>query len=278
MGQKIFVILILLTFSSSSYACKRQGLYAKHGYYGQFFNTLNALDVKGDKNNTIDNVEIRNQTIQNMGYQPANEYQPSYIPTFASDIAFGYMKQSVHSGYKFELEGIYSLVRAHNINLYNGPLVLLYSDSDNAKSYGGDSQYYGAIISNNRIENISIITNFYYFWKTQNFSFSPYIGLGIGGTRIKVYEKSSIKPAYQIKVGLNYCITKDTDLYIGYKHFGVIGSHGNFEVYYRPTDNSTSGSNVLIPRLKQKADNHITLSHSFFSTHGIEMGISIHLN
>ncbi len=275
MNQKILAMLILFTFSYS-YACERQGLYLRGGYYGQFINTMSTLKVEGNKNDAIDNVEIRNKTIQNMGCHSADEYQSSYIPTFASGIALGYIKQSVHNGYKVELEGMYSLIRAHNINLYNGPLVLLYSND--AKSHSSDSLYYGATISNNCIENASIIANFYYFWKPKSFSFSPYIGWGIGGTKIKVYEKPSIRPAYQIKAGLNYRITRDTDLYIGYKHFGVIGSHGDFEVYSRTVTSNRPDTSIIIPEPKQKTDDNITLSHNFFGTHGVEIGMSIHFN
>jgi hypothetical protein len=277
-NKKILVIFALL-ISPYSDACEKHGFYVKGGYYGQLINTISTLKIKEGKNNTIiDNVKIRNRTIQNIQDQPASKYQPSYIPTFATSIAFGYTNQSGDIGYKVELEGMYSLVRTNNIDLYNGPLILIRPDKDKMEETKEGSKYYGVTISNNRIEDISVIANGYYFWKTKNFSFSPYIGFGIGGTRIKVYEKPSIRPAYQIKAGLNYRITRDTDLYIGYKHFGVIGHHGNYETYCCEAVTSTVSSEYKINILKHKdkADHHTTLSHDFFGTHGVEIGINIH--
>ncbi|WP_410541849.1 P44/Msp2 family outer membrane protein [Wolbachia endosymbiont (group E) of Neria commutata] len=46
--------------------------------------------------------------------------------------------------------------------------------------------------------------NFYHDWKNDRFSFSPYVGAGVGLSRIKMFDSPSIRPAYQLKAGLNF--------------------------------------------------------------------------
>ncbi|MBV0899782.1 MAG: P44/Msp2 family outer membrane protein [Wolbachia endosymbiont of Fragariocoptes setiger] len=46
------------------------------------------------------------------------------------------------------------------------------------------------------------------------FSFSPYVGAGIGVTRTEIFEKESIGLGYQLKAGVNYRMTEDTDMFM----------------------------------------------------------------
>ncbi|WP_225536635.1 P44/Msp2 family outer membrane protein [Wolbachia endosymbiont of Mansonella ozzardi] len=53
---------------------------------------------------------------------------------------------------------------------------------------------------------------------------SPYVGAGVGLTRIKIFGKASIRPAYQLKAGLDYSVNESVNMYVGYRHFGAFGT------------------------------------------------------
>ncbi|OEY86446.1 hypothetical protein BIY23_03970 [Wolbachia pipientis] len=282
MEIKVLGALIPLIFTHACFcACGEQGRdikghdikgryivtepYFKYGYYGQFFNTISLPEIKGHEGNIINDATLKNKLVQNMESQPLAKYQTSYTPPFAAHIALGGRIR----GHILELEGMYSLVKTTNINLNNGALILRYKGSS-------DNQIYGVTINNDRIENVSVIVNYHCYWKIKSFSFCLYAGCGLGGTMIKMYEKSSLRPAGQIKVGLNYRITQDTDLHIGYRYFHVMGNSSKFETYRRASDSGVDGESP--PSQQQKVDNPTILSHSFFGTHGMEAGLVIRLH
>ncbi len=66
------------------------------------------------------------------------------------------------------------------------------------------------------------MANVYHHWKSDRFSFSPYIGIGIGATRMTMFEKPSIRPAGQLKAGFDYRINEDVNMHIGYRGFGDV--------------------------------------------------------
>lgn len=55
------------------------------------------------------------------------------------------------------------------------------------------------------------------------------LGLESVATRMTMFEKSSIRPAGQLKAGFDYRINEDVNMHIGYRGFGVLGSNVDFE-------------------------------------------------
>jgi Surface antigen. len=92
---------------------------------------------------------------------------------------------------------MYSSVKVDNVGLTSGQMTISYTEGGNR---------YGSIINHDKIENISVMANVYHHWKSDSFSFSPYVGIGIGATKMTMFEKSSIRPAGQLKAGFDYHI------------------------------------------------------------------------
>jgi opacity protein-like surface antigen len=135
-------------------------------------------------------------------------------------VAFGYTGELGNNSYRAELEGMYSSVKVDNIGLTSSQITVSY-----LKDIGEDADkktyLYSVAVSHDQIENISVMANVYHHWKYDRFFFSPYIGIGIGATRITMFEKSSIRPAGQLKAGFDYRINEDVNMPIGYRYFGV---------------------------------------------------------
>lgn len=252
----ISVTALTLLLSQQSLA---EGFYIGGKYHGQFFNNTGSLKVTNSSGKDITAANVNDRIGEKTESQSISDYKPNYNPPFSASVVFGGVKQLEQHECRFELEGMYSQVKVDNIGLINGPITVMYNMKDNKDAA------YSMIANHDQIENSSVMANVYHHWKNDQFSFSPYVGAGIGGTRIKMFEKTSIRPAYQLKAGLNYQITKDTDIYIGYRHFGVIG--GNFDGF------ATLKKDGNKPW--EKDESTTNLKNSFFGTHGVEVGMTV---
>lgn len=202
--------------SQQSFASETEGFYFGGGYYGQYLN-LGKLKAKiGGKDAKDDNrVSINDIDAQRTEGQLISKYKGDYNPPFAANVALGYTGELGNNSYRAELEGMYSSVKVDNVGLTSGQMTISYTEGGNR---------YGSIINHDKIENISVMANVYHYWKSDSFSFSPYVGIGIGATKMTMFEKSSIRPAGQLKAGFDYHINEDVNMHIGYRGFGVIGS------------------------------------------------------
>lgn len=267
----ISVTAITLLLSQQSLA---EGFYIGGKYHGQFLNNTGSLKVTSSSGKDITVANINDRVGEKTEGQSISDYKPNYNPPLSASIVLGGVKQLEQHECRFELEGMYSRVKVGNIGLINGPITVMYNMKDKDGQDGKDATY-SMIANHNQIENSSIMANVYHHWKNDQFSFSPYVGVGIGGTRIKMFEKTSIRPAYQLKAGLNYQITKDTDIYIGYRHFGVIG--GNFDEFATSKKTEVPAKDGRPKTVVFEKDNSITtnLKNSFFGTHGVEVGMTV---
>ncbi|QCB61717.1 P44/Msp2 family outer membrane protein [Wolbachia endosymbiont of Brugia malayi] len=84
-------------------------------------------------------------------------------------------------------------------------------------------------IDYNLVESKSVIANIYRHWKSDDFSFSSYVGTRIGATKMKIFRKASVELAYQLKVGINYCINKHINICIRYRCFSAVVNNLKFE-------------------------------------------------
>lgn len=217
MNKKTLAVTALaLLLSQQSFASETEGFYFGTRYYGQYLN-LGELKAKiGSKDATDANeVSINDRNSQNTKGQLLNKYKADYTAPFAANVAFGYTGELGNNSYRAELEGMYSSVKVDNVGLTSGQMTISYIEGGNK---------YGSIINHDKIENISVMANVYHHWKSDSFSFSPYVGIGVGGTKMTMFEKSSIRPAGQLKAGFDYHINEDVNMHIGYGGFGVIGS------------------------------------------------------
>ncbi|WP_353277917.1 P44/Msp2 family outer membrane protein [Wolbachia endosymbiont (group A) of Agelastica alni] len=266
--KTLAVTALALLLSQQSFASETEGFYFGSGYYGQYLNYMGELKAKiGDTAATdTNNVSVNDRSAQNTEGQSLSKYKGDYNPPFAANVAFGYTGELNGNSYRAELEGMYSSVKVDNIGLTSGQMTISYT-KDKTKP----EESYGAIVNHDQIENISVMANVYHHWKSDRFSFSPYVGVGVGATRMTMFEKSSIRPAGQLKAGLDYRINEDVNMHIGYRGFGAIGS-SEYKLKTLKWDTLTK------KMAEQKGSTPVstTIQNGFFHTHGIEAGLTFH--
>jgi opacity protein-like surface antigen len=196
--KTLAVIAFALLLSQQSFASETEGFYFGGGYYGQFFNSIGSLKVEQkakeaekDRNFTINETYIGEKT---KGQKPS-EYKGDYNPPFAGGVAFGYEGELGNNSYRAELEGMYSSVKADNVGLEGSQMSISYL-KETGKDVNKKTYMYAAEVDNDQIENMSVMANAYYHLKNDSFSFSPYVGAGVGLTRMKIFGEASIKPVY----------------------------------------------------------------------------------
>lgn len=266
--KTLAVIALALLLSQQSFASETEGFYFGSGYYGQFLNYMGELKAKiGDTAATAaNNVSVNDRSAQNTKGQSLSKYKGDYNPPFAANVALGYTGELNSNSYRAELEGMYSSVKVDNIGLTSGQMTISYTKDKN-----DPKESYGAIVNHDQIENISVMANVYHHWKSDRFSFSPYVGVGVGATRMTMFEKSSTRPAGQLKAGLDYRINEDVNMHIGYRGFGAIGS-SEYKL------DTLKWDTVKSEMVKQTGNTPVstTIQDSFFHTHGIEAGVTFH--
>lgn len=265
--RTLAVTALVLLLSQQSFADETEGFYFGSGYYGQYLN-MGKLKAKiGDKDAAADNnVSVNDRSAQNTKGQLLSEYKGDYDPPFAANVALGYTGELGDNSYRAELEGMYSSIKVDNIGLADGQMAISYTTDKNDLG-----KTYGVIVNHDNIKNVSIMANVYHHWKSDLFSFSPYVGIGVGATRMIMFEKSSIRPAGQLKAGIDYRINEGVNMHIGYRGFGVIGSSD-----YTP---KTLKLDTKTSKMVEQTDANpvsTTIQNSFFHTHGIEAGLTFH--
>ncbi|WCR57536.1 P44/Msp2 family outer membrane protein [Wolbachia endosymbiont of Ctenocephalides felis wCfeJ] len=276
--KTLAIAAFALLLSQQSFACDTEGFYFGSGYYGQFFNSMSSLKVE---TKDITHASIKDGTNPEAKGQLLDKYKSNYNPLFAPNVAFGYEGKFGDNSYRAELEGIYSSVKVDGIGLGGNKADITYQKkfktgtegSEQDKTYG-----YGIKVDNDKIENISVMANAYYYWKNDDFSFSPYVGAGVGATRMKMFGQTSIRPAYQLRAGLDYSINENVNMHIGYRHFGVIG--GNLKLDTNALNEQESNEIKVFNKGHKPVSGHekdsIEISRGLFATHGMEAGLTFH--
>ncbi len=253
--EKLAFIIVALLLSQQSFANGTEGFYFGAGYSGQLLSRAGPLEVK-----TTDTV-ISNKKL--------SEYGRGYSPL----IAFGYAGELDNHNYRVELEGMYSSVKANDIGSEDVSYGKYFGEGANRKIYR-----YKTEVNNEQVENTSITANIYYYWKNL---FSPYVGIGVGGTRMKMFEKAQIRPAYQLKAGLDFQITEGVNMHIGYRHFGALSNYLTREAErFGVEEEGRSGRRPRIsiypgPQESVARREDVGISNKLFFTHGIEIGLTL---
>ncbi|WP_338406355.1 MULTISPECIES: P44/Msp2 family outer membrane protein [unclassified Wolbachia] len=274
--KTLAVTALALLLSQQSFASETEGFYFGSGYYGQYLNYTSELKAKiGGADATATNkVSVNDRSAQNTGGQLLSQYKGDYNPPFATNVALGYTGELNGNSYRAELEGMYSSVKVDNIDLTSSQITVSY-----LKETGKETYFYSAAVSHDQIENISVMANVYHHWKSDRFSFSPYVGIGVGATRMTMFEKPSIRPAGQVKAGFDYRINEDVNMHIGYRGFGAIGSDIKLtaeKLGQVVDDPNNAGKKKLNPSSGKKVTEEINIGNQLFHTHGIEAGLTFH--
>ncbi|MDX5462201.1 MAG: P44/Msp2 family outer membrane protein [Wolbachia endosymbiont of Tetragnatha montana] len=221
---------------------------------------------------------------QNTEGQLLSKYKGDYNPPFAANVALGYTGELGNNSYRAELEGMYSSVKVDNIGLATSQITLSYlketGNDPNKKTY-----LYSTPVNHDQIENISVMANVYHHWKSDRFSFSPYVGIGVGATRMTMFEKPLIRPAGQLKAGFDCRISEDVNMHIGYRGFGAIGGVIGDGLKLTTDalgeiidDSNNVGKKKLNDQSKpaNATKEDINIGNTLFHTHGIEVGLTFH--
>ncbi|WP_264338690.1 P44/Msp2 family outer membrane protein [Wolbachia endosymbiont (group A) of Cheilosia soror] len=261
--------------SQQSFASETEGFYFGSGYYGQFFNGMGELKTS---TTGIKNLSINDRDAQNTKGQLLSKYKGDYNPPFAANVALGYTGELNCNSYRAELEGMYSSVKVDNIGLTSSQITVSYL-KDIGQDASKKTYLYSAAVNHDQIENISVMANVYHHWKSGRFSFSPYVGIGVGATRMTMFEKSSIRPAGQVKAGFDYRINEDVNMHIGYRGFGAID--GDIKLTAEKLgqvvdDPNNDKKKKLDPSSGSKVTEEINIGNQLFHTHGIEAGLTFH--
>ncbi|MDG7057165.1 MAG: P44/Msp2 family outer membrane protein [Wolbachia endosymbiont of Penenirmus auritus] len=279
--KTLAVTAFALLLSQQSFASETEGFYFGGGYHGQFFNSIGSLKVeaaKGSKHVTVDEMYVSDKIT---GQKPS-EYKGDYNPSFAGSIAFGYEGELGNNSYRAELEGMYSSIKADNVGLEGNQISVSYLKEISGKKYMYDTK-----VDNDQIENMSVMANAYYHLKNDSFSFSPYVGAGIGLTRMKIFGEASIRPAYQLKAGLDYSINESVNMHVGYRHFGAFGTDHELKANLlgkveeqqpgQPGRKKTAVLNKSEKPTDVKLHSEgISIGNGLFTTHGLEAGLTFH--
>lgn len=270
-NKKMLVITApVLLLSQQSFANETEGFYLSDGYYGQFFASMGKLKLKSKTDHRIligfwyDRKDIPEELYQ------LDERQLNYSPLFAANVAFGYSIDS----YRVELEGMYSSIDVSNVGLGSKGMAVYCLEEIQEPISGFDKLFYHVFIDYNPVENKSVIANIYRHWKNDRFSFSPYIGAGVGATKMKMFGKTSVGLAYQLKTGLDYYLNKYISMRVGYRYFGAVVGNLKFKTVL--LQKPAIGRETTEKRIREgtlDAESSLDIERGLLSTHGIEVGI-----
>lgn len=277
--KTLAVTALALLLSQQSFASEKMGFYTGGGYNNQFSNKTSALKITNPTTG-INNQTINDRDATKTASQSLDKYKPDYNPPFAANIKFGYAGEFGNNSYRAELEGMYSSVKVDNIGLGNSQMTLSYMKPTRTAN---THDIYAVVVDHDQIGNRSVMANIYHHWKNERFSFSPYAGVGIGLTKMKMFEQQSTRPAYQLKAGLDYSLTKDTNIHIGYRHFRAVGADIKLEAkkvgtyVVNPGDASKNTfTKYTDDDIKEDIKEDITIGNKLFSSHGLELGLTVH--
>lgn len=123
----------------------------------------------------------------------AEQKKPVKMKTHLSDNVFGY-----------------NLAAGAGIKMEDGLLrfELEYSGNEDGEKMIGPQKV--------TIKSHAVFANAYFDINT-NSAFRPYLGFGLGGSRVKIGDKSESKFAYQYSAGINYLFNDNAALDLGYR-------------------------------------------------------------
>ena len=98
-----------------------------------------------------------------------------------------------------------------------------------------------------KFESYAVFGNAYFDFNT-NSDFRPYVGIGLGASKVKFGNKSETKPACNYNVGINYLLNDNVALDLGYR----FTSYADFEekkhvgVFYQKVEYKAHANELML--------------------------------
>ncbi|WP_333023409.1 P44/Msp2 family outer membrane protein [Wolbachia endosymbiont of Pentidionis agamae] len=263
--------------------------YVRLQYNGDLFNIMNEKEVKGKEDvSGLNSNPERSAIGWSKDGAAAADYRPKYKSSLLNgSVAFGYNLE----GIRVELEGLYSHVDLDTAGYKSGnddapdnaKHLELVRDVNDSKSKGSspaffDSSSAGKVIYANGIDklafkmenkgftNIAGMINAYYDVDLgSDTPLIPYVGGGVGVTRVEFLGTKSFKPAYQGKAGVSYAFDSGIKVFAGARYFGIFGDE--YKEVKPTTELKRSGGNTNFVE-----STTATVKHSF-GVYGLEAGV-----
>ncbi|WP_339046362.1 P44/Msp2 family outer membrane protein [Candidatus Mesenet endosymbiont of Agriotes lineatus] len=138
-------------------------------------------------------------------------------------------------------------------------------------------------IKDEGFHNRAMLMNVYYALNTNPY-IVPYVGGGLGLTKIKFLGKSYYAPAYQLKLGAQYTFTEKAQIFVGLRRFGIFYDEfnnilpttkipvGDAGILNNVIINSQFHENYHYNHTTRVASTTATVTHKF-SVYGLEVGM-----
>lgn len=332
LSKRIYTFIILL-FCSSAYCAEGnlKNFYVKGGYFGAYGNNIGPFSGKEDAANVTEGVFSFNTDEELVkGYSP--KYKPGFAGGGAIGYSLNALGLPFFFPSRVEVEGLYSQLnlddeeygdkeKAGYVELVrSGPATLAAGDMTPSAGTTCDSKWKQAStpacaqmpaqfgnnmkeligtkaafkIKNEGFYNQAMLMNVYYDLNINPY-FVPYIGGGLGVTKVKFLEKSNYTPAYQLKLGASYKLAEQVEISAGIRYFGIFddefnnilpmakipaGSTENItfvfvnNVPYHPT-NPVPDQSFNIQAAARTQSTTATITHRF-GVYGLEFGMVYH--
>ncbi|WP_395463646.1 P44/Msp2 family outer membrane protein [Wolbachia endosymbiont of Cantharis cryptica] len=309
----VLVTLLIFSFRCLSNDIKINNLenfYVKANYFGALFNAIGPLKGKEDAGTDKDGVfSISKEERIEAGYNP------KYVPGFASSAAVGYLLENM----RVEFEGLYSQTDLYDEDYSNknkARYVELRRSKDTSAGTKCDSPWRSikffeikkkdvkvdtekcedvreAIESktieadfrvafkmkNKGFNNLAGMINVYHEFNKEGMQFVPYIGVGGGLTKVKFLGRTRYAFAYQAKLGVNYPLTTQTQVFAGLRYFGILGNEfkGIVPTIKIPQGEKyiPSGESSEVDETARTESTTATITNRF-GVYGLEFGLAHH--
>lgn len=233
--------------------------YVRAHWNGNFFNFMNGQELKYKDGNDFQSLHSKNKENGN----DQGSYKPNYTPSLiAGGAAVGYTMD----GIRVELEGFYSTLKVNG----SGYKESTTDKPENAKLFGTNSANLTG--KNEGFSNITGIVNAYYDIDLgEDMPVTPYVGAGLGLSRVSFAGNNYWKPTLQLKGGVSYAVTPEIKVYGGYRGF-LVYSNEFGDVNMTKTNSSGTPSTTTEEKKTLKQESKLFLP----GMHGVEAGVMFH--
>lgn len=245
--------------------------YVRVQYNGDFFNVMNGKELKANQGSG-NFTTLKGHKKDASG---VNDYKPTYKSAWLTGgVAAGYTME----GIRVEGEVFYS-----DLNVDGSGYKDANKTTDKAERAGifgvddlvsknaniASNNYMG---KNEGLTSIVGMVNAYYDVDlgNENIPVVPYVGAGVGLSKVDFVGKKHYKLAYQAKAGVSYAVTPEIKLYGGYRYFGMYNNEFVKVNLTKTADGDNPKTETKEHNLKQEG------LHKTLGIHGVEAGVMFH--
>ncbi|WP_168463929.1 P44/Msp2 family outer membrane protein [Wolbachia endosymbiont of Ctenocephalides felis wCfeT] len=295
--SKKFVCLLVASLTLSLNCSSReinnsQNFYVKANYFGALFNAIGPFDGNEDVYQDITEGIFSFNKTEKM----EEGYNPKYVPGFAGSAAIG----RSFGNTRVELEYLHSQTNLYDEEYSNkNKATYIELRRDKATSTGAkcDSPWRSGKVDltinencevgakfraafkmkNEGFNNLAGMVNVYHDFNKEGMQLVPYVGIGVGLSKIKFLGKTKYAPAYQAKLGVNYLLTEQTQAFAGLRYFGILDDEFEGVV---PTIKIPAGEKYTPPQGGSEVDETTRVESTTatitnrFGIYGLEVGLA----